>query len=52
MDMTDDKQKEELPEEDKIVFVPDEIYRNLHSALHQMEMAREELVKITERKEE
>ncbi len=49
MNTTDDKQEEEWPEEDNVVFVPDEVYRDFHSALDRMEQAREELRKIAER---
>ncbi len=49
MNTTDDKQEEEWPEEDNVVFVPDEVYRDFHSALDRMEQAHEELRKITKK---
>jgi hypothetical protein len=48
MDEQDKDRKDEWPDDDKVVFVPDKDLRSIERALDKMEQARLELHKIRE----
>jgi hypothetical protein len=48
----DNDKKDLWPDEDHVIYVPDELYHSFHAALNKMDEAQEELRKIRAELEE